>query len=321
MSIFIFVIIGIFTFIYTMILRDFTTNDDGFSYIPIVMFGIFGLIFAGIIGYMVWVFVYDLKNGIKNCFEGIIEDKRLHIKHSTSTSTGSRGSGRKTTTKRYYHMIVDGTQHTIEYDMYANVSVGDHVYFEVAPKSNVILHYETSRQAASEIPRNIPRYSRESYPDSKIREAAFTREDKNNLKEFYKSKVTSRVRTIAFLSVPIIILAIYGLASLLVFIFPLPLILLYQLYKLLKMHLNYKKTIDTGRKKLTSTYVTDKSFTTVSNNGRTSEKCTLITTYKSIITPEMVYQNIEVGDEIIIHEAFQMSHIMGISVDEAYYSI
>jgi hypothetical protein len=314
-------IITIFVFIYSYGLKNFLTKSDGFDYIAVVMFGIFGLFFAGIIGYMAWIFIYDLKNGVKNCFEGIIEDKRLNIKHSSSMRSGAGKSGRKTTTKRSHYIVVNGTEHEIEHQMYVNVSAGDHIYFEVAPKSNVILSYEVLTKTVQQSTRQITRYREGNYPDSKIRETALTPQDKNILKSVQKVQMKSRLRSVLLFGLPIVGLLISGLGSLLIFIFPLPIFFIVQLYKLIKLYLKNKKSATIRRKNLIRTQVTDKSFTTISHNGNTRQKYTLKTTYKSIEVPQIIYEKTEAGNEITIHEAQDIAHIIGISIDEEYFAM
>ncbi|WP_298417144.1 hypothetical protein [uncultured Kordia sp.] len=315
------VVIAIFSAIYFFALKDFSSKSDGFDYIPLVIFGVFGLIFAGIIGYLAWSIVQDIKTGVKNCFEGIVEDKKLNIRHNSSSHAGARGSkSRSSSTKRDYFIVVDGKEHKVEYEMYNYVSVGDLIYFEVTPKSEVILHYEILEEVVTES-KHAKRYSRNNYPNSKIRKAPLTREDKDSLEGFYKQKTRYRFKIIAFIALPIIGLFLNGLGTLLVFLFPLPLLLIYQLYKLLTFHLKYKKAVAEGRKKLVTTQVTDKLLTTISkNNHAKRSKRTLKTTYGLVKVPEMVYTKVNSGDEIIIHEALHLSSIIGISVDETYYA-
>lgn len=322
MSIFILVFIAIFAFIFSFVLNNFSTTSDGFDYTTSIIFGLFGLFFLGVIGYMVWLFTYDLKNGVKNCFEGIIEDKRLNIEHSTSGHSGSRsGSGSKTSTKRYYHIVVDGTQHKIEREMYMQVNVGDHIYFEVTPKSNIVLSYNILKKTISDSAKLIERYQQGKYPDSKIRQTALTREDKKYLKVLYIIALKTRLRKIAFISLPILGLVISGLGSLLVFLFPLPIIFLYHLYKLVRLYLSHKKSVNERRKNLVETHVADKFFTSVTHNGSMRQNYTLKTTYKTILVPELIYENVTVGDEIILHETLHMPVIISISIDDKHYEM
>ncbi|WP_430411441.1 hypothetical protein [Kordia sp.] len=312
--------IAILSFIYFFILKGFTSNSDGFGYIPLIIFGLFGLFFAGIIGYMAWAIIQDINTGVKNCIDGIVEDKKLNIRHSTSGGSGvGRSSGRRTSTKRDYSITIDGTEHKVEYDMYSYVSVGDHIYFEVAPKSAVVLHYEVVEEVVAE-PKHIVSHTKTKYPDSKIRKAPLIREDKNTLQKFYSQKIRSRLLTIAIIAFPIFGLILNGLGSLLIFIFPLPIVFIYQLYKLYSFHTKYRKSVNEGRKQLITTQVIDKLFTTVSNNGRKHNKRNLKTTYGSVQVSEDVYQKINSGDEITIHKALHLPYSLGISMDEIYYA-
>ncbi|MGH1386798.1 hypothetical protein [Kordia sp.] len=314
--------IGIFSAIYFFALRDSFQETDGFGYIPLIIFGVFGLFFIGVIAYMISIFVTDLSAGVKDCFEGIIEDKRLDIKQSTSR-TGSSGvrssSGRKTNTKRYYYITIDGIEHKIEYAMYRNVKVGDTVYFEIAPKSHVILFYEVLKSAASISSSVIDRSKRSNYPDSRIRQAPLTRKDKNAIRAFYDTKMRSRLFVAGLLGAVVFGLIYNGLLIFVLFLFPIPIIVLVQVYKAVVLYFNFKKSIDSGRKQLISTEVTDKLFTTISNSKGKHEKNTITTSYKVISVPENVYQDINIGDEIIVHEASHLSIITGITLEDVYY--
>lgn len=315
------VAIAIFYLIFTFVLKDFS-NSEGVGYIPIIIFGVFGLFFAGIIFYIAWSCIQDINTGVKNCFEGIVEDKRLNISQSTSHSSGGgrRSGGSKTKTKRDYYVTVAGTEHNVEYSMYHNVSVGDEIYFEIAPKSNALLHYEVLEEAVVE-PKRVQSYSRTSYPNSKIRKAPLTARDKDVLKSFFSKKLRSRLITIAFLAFPVLGLLLNGLGGLLVFLFPLPIILIYQLYKLIRFYSKYQKSVSEGRKNLITTQVTDKLFTTISRNGAKSQKRAIKTTYGSVSVSEEIYQKLNSGDKITIHEALHLSHALGFSLDEVYYPL
>lgn len=321
--IFILFAMAIFGAIYFFVLRDFSKSPDGFGNVPMIVFGVFGLFFVGVIGYMMSVFINDLKAGVKNCYEGILEDKRLNIKKSSSSqnSIGSRRGGRssRSSTQRYYYMTVDGEQHKIEYAMYSNIKVGDTIYFEVAPKSKIILSYKILESEAAKVERNTPNLRRKEYPNSKIRQAPLPRKDKESIYAFYRKKLKRRLAIISIVGLPMFGLAYNGLALLALLIFPLPIILLYQSYKAIRLYFNYKKSIEGGRKDVVQTYITDKLFTTITNNGRQSSTYKLITTYQTIVVPEALYSIFNTGDEITVHKASHLPAVMGISLEEEYY--
>jgi hypothetical protein len=314
--------IVLFTIIYRFVLSDFQKDSDGFGNIPVYIFGVFGLFFLGVVVYMISVFMSDLNGGMKNYFEGIVEDKNLNIvqskSHGRSSFRGGRRSSR-TSTKRYYHITVDGKQHKIEPAMYNNVKVGDTIYFEVAPKSKIILSYEVLEHAVARTSPRRAEKTKENYPTSKMRQSPLTRQDTANIQKYFYKNLQYRLSICLFISLPIIGLVANGLWVFTLFLFPLVIIVLYQLYKLIVLYINYKKTIVTGRKQLIETEVRDKIFTTVSNSKGKQAKRTLVTTYDTVEVPEPMYQQIETGTTITIHKALKLPYVMGITVNEQYY--
>ncbi|WP_298516775.1 hypothetical protein [uncultured Kordia sp.] len=314
--------IAIFSAIYFFVLRDSFQHTDDFKLIPMIIFGIFGIFFLGVLGYMVLTFVKDLNAGVKDCFEGIIEDKKLNIKQSTSRrgGYGSRGSKTsKTSTSRYYYMIVDGKEHKIEYTMYMNIKVGDTIYFEVAPTSHTVLFYEILENATPITTEPIVRFDPVDVPNSKIRQAPLTRKNKDVIRVFYDKKLRRRIALFVIVGLPIFGLVYNGLPFLALYIFPLPIIAAYQLYKLITLFFNFKKSINEGRKNLVATLVTDKVFTTISNSKGNHVKYTVKTAYKTVLVSEYVYPLIIVGDEITLHIATHLPIILGVTIEDEYY--
>jgi hypothetical protein len=316
--------IALFTAIFKFVLPEFSRNDGGFDNVPTYVFGTFGLFFLGVVIYMMSIYVNDLNGGVKDCFEGIVEDKNLNIVQSKSrgTRSGFRGGSRSssTQTKRYYYITVDGTQHKVEYTMYNNVKVGDTIYFEVAPKSKVVLFYEVLAHAVARTSPKAVHRTKENYPNSKIRKSPLSRVDLDVLRKFFYKKLQYRLSIMLFIGLPIIGLIYNGLWVFVVFLFPLPLIILYQLYKVLRLYFKYQKSVASGRKQLIEAEVRDKVFTTVSNSKGKHAKHTLITSYDSVQVPENIYQKIDTGAEIVIHKAQYLPHVLGITLDENYHS-
>lgn len=314
------IVIAFFSIIYFFVIRKMINDSDSFSYLFVGIFGLFALAFLGVIGYMVSIFIKDLKENTKDCFEGVIENKRLNIKKSTSKGAGvGRGGRSRSSTSRYYYMIVDGTEYKIEYEMYGNIKVGDTIYFEMTPKSKTILSYDILESKGAEAEKNAPRLQNKSYPTSKVRQAPLSQKDKESMHAYYHKKIRKRLTIITIVGLPIFGLIYNDLALLALLIFPLPIILLYQVYKSIMLYSNYKKSMESGRKKLTQTHITDKLFTTITHNGSKSIRCKIVTTYKNIDIPEDVYLDFETGDEIIIHEALHIPNIIGIERNDQYY--
>ena len=320
-GVFLLIVIAFFYGIYHFVLRDFSSGTDGFGAVPLVIFGIFGLFFLGIIGYMISQFLKDLNSGVKNCIEGVVEDKQLSIKKSTSHSSGTgarSGRSSKTSTQRYYYMTVNGEQHKIEYVMYSKIKVGDTIYFEITPSSKTILSYEI-RQSAADTVSPTKMHHKSSYPTSRIRQAPLTREDREIIYEYYRKQLKRRLTYIVLFGLPVVGLLLNSLEGILLLIFPIPLILLYQIYKTVRLYFNYKKSMENGRKELVTTHIIDKLYTTITHNGRQRVKHTLKTTYKNISIPENFYSDFDTGNEITVHKALYLPVVVGIAKDDFYY--
>ncbi|PTX62276.1 hypothetical protein C8N46_103376 [Kordia periserrulae] len=321
-ALFALIVLAFFYGMYLFILRDAFIKTDNFGAVPLVIFGIFALFFFGVIGYMISLFLKDLNSGVKNCIEGVVEDKQLSINKSTSHSTGTgarSGRSSKTSTQRYYYMTVNGEQHKIEYAMYSKIRVGDTVYFEITPSSKTILSFDIRESAADAAvdPQKI--FHKSSYPTSRIRQAPLTQEDREIIHEYYSKQLKRRLTYIALFGLPVVGLLINSLEGILLLIFPIPLILLYQIYKTIRLYFNYEKSTKNGRKELVTTHVIDKLFTTITHNGRQRVKYTLKTTYRNVLIPEEYYQEFNAGDEIIAHKAMNLPVVLGIAKDDYYY--
>ncbi|MEM6686016.1 MAG: hypothetical protein AAF617_09560 [Bacteroidota bacterium] len=311
--------IAMFTAIYFFVLRNFLKNGDDFGWIPTVILSLFAIFFLGIAAYLIQNFSQDLKIGVKNCIEGVVEDKRLNIKKTSRHRTG-RGRSSKSSTQRYYYITVNGEAHKIPYDMYTKAKVGDTIYFEVTPNSKIILSYTILKSEVATALQTAPKIRKGAYPTSRQKQSRLTREDKATIRDLYDKGLRRRFMYISIVGLPIFGLVYNGLWVFALFIFPLPIILLYQVYKAILLYIHTKKSIREGKKNVTTTQVIDKLFTTITKNGRSSSNYKLKTTYKTIIVPEHVYGNVHTGNEIVVHEAMYTTAAIGLTVDDHYYS-
>ncbi|MEM6718969.1 MAG: hypothetical protein AAF611_06635 [Bacteroidota bacterium] len=314
--------IAMFTAIYLFVLRDFMQKPDTFTNIPAIMFGIFGVFFVGVIVYMLSIFTKDLKSGVKNCIEGVVEDKRLNIKKSTSrrTGTGTRsGRSSSSSTQRYYYITMNGEAHKIEYKMYVDIKVGNTIYFEVAPNSKTVLSYKILESQAAKTLQTVPKLDKRTYPSYKTKQAPLTRRDEDSIRAFYDKKLRKHLTYIAIVGLPIFGLIYNDLMVFVLFLFPLPIILVYQLYKAIALYFNFKRSLDNRKKNLTTTQIIDKVFTTITRNGSKSSHHSLKTTYKTIKVPEDIYGKVTTGNEIIVHEATHLATAIGLTLDDQYY--
>jgi len=309
--------IAIFAAIYFFVLGDSFQKVDRFSPIFTVILSLFAVFFVGIVVYMITVFVKDLKAGVENCFEGTVEDKRLNIKKTTKHRAGNR-RGSKSSTQRYYYMTINGKEHKIAYKMYADIKVGDTVYFEIAPNSKIVLSYKILESEAAKTLQTSPLLHKQKYPTYKTRQAPLTQKDKETIHTLYYQKLRKHLTYIAIVGLPIFGLIYNHLYIFVLFLFPLSIILLYQLYKAIRLYVNYKRSINSGRKNLTSTHIVDKLFTTINRNGRNSENYKIKTTYKTFIVPESIYTKLHTGGEVVVHEATHLATAIGVTVDDRY---
>ena len=285
---------GLVYLIFSQVISNDQFNSDGiFTYV----FGGFGLFFLGIIGYMAWSHLADIKGGIKEQIEGEVTDKRLDIQTSTSHRTGSRGrSSSSTSTTRYHYVYLDGEEIKMDYRHYSRVKVGDQIRLERAPKSNIILMLEVLETG------NKEEQIQEGKVDAKflateIAEKRFTPEDLAALKRIF---VADRKRKLTFMILPGFITAwfIYtGMWGLLLFIFPIPIIILYQLIGLSRITLRYSKDKAYGHKSGRTTLLEDKLTMT---GNRTKSKHMLITTHGRYTVSGPIYDVLSSGDKLVI---------------------
>lgn len=108
--VFSFIIAGIFFLISTFVFKD---MGDGFFTEGITLYMMigFGMFFMGVIGYMIWSFVYDIRHGIKHCIKGTVTDKQLNIQSKGHTGTGN---SRSKNTTRYYYIFIDEVKYKID---------------------------------------------------------------------------------------------------------------------------------------------------------------------------------------------------------------
>ena len=230
--IFPFLAVGMFYVFFALFFNDGGSalfEDD----IAIYIFVGFSLFFFGVIAYMIWSFAIDLRRGFKYRIEGKITDKKLRV--STSGTTSTRGGGSSSRTSRYYYLYIDGVQYAVDSLDYGKVKVGTEVIMEKAPKSNVTLLLELSKQDELSAEKISEANSyKGKFLESKIREVQFKEEDFSALKRGFRSQIRSRIVWLlpfVFIDASLIISEMHGI---LIFLFPLVIIPAYQLWKLMK---------------------------------------------------------------------------------------
>ena len=285
--------------------------DGVFTYVIIA----FGLFFLGVIGYMVWSLVTDLNRGIKYRITGRVTDKRLDIKTSNS---GSARHGSRTKTTRSYYVYLEEEEFKMTYADYSRVKVGDLMVMEKAPKSTLTLSLETIETREVEEVRDEERVE-QRFIDAEIQELKFNEKDLEALKKIYQADLKRK----AFFMAPFLFIIssfiISDYWSLLVFLFPLVLIPIVQLIKLIDRMKLYAKDKAYGHKIGVTAVVEDKL--TITSN-RASGKSIIKTSWKSINVAPLIYDKLNQGDKIIIFKPKYSKNpisLMGLDKQELYF--
>ncbi|UXP33304.1 hypothetical protein N6H18_04985 [Reichenbachiella agarivorans] len=305
--IFPFVVMGIMSLMYVFVLSH-MDGDFGFYF----LFGV-GVIFFGIIAYMIWALAMDIKGGVKYLISGEISDKRLDIR--TSANTGSKG---QSSTKRSYYLTVNGKEYNIDYRHYNQAKVGDKVVMEKAPKSGFTLKFDlvSSDLAKEETRDTLQRLSH--FVNQKPIEQVMTDKDLTVLNRMMRQQIKARL----FWMIPFLFI-VYGLvaadmAALLIFMFPLVIVPAFQFFKICHTVFHYARNKSAGIKLGIAAVVQDKS--TITSN-RSSTKRTIRTTWKTIQVPSGFYGQLRDQDKIVIFKPKYGKHAISImtqSNEECY---
>lgn len=286
----IFVII-IFVLIFTYVLPD--TSDlmggETFNYAFIAV----GAIFAAIIIYSFWTIVTDIRRGIKYRIEGIVMDKKMNISTHTTGSSGARNSG-KTRTKRSYFVTIGEEEFSMKNSEYNMLQTGDEVVMEISPKAKRTLRLEVLKREEVQVHSSTKMGSTSLQNTGLIK---LTEQDRVRLQQRFKGQL---VRRTLFLGVPLFIvvsLASSGMASLLIFLFPIPIIAILQLYKLLKMVIQFMNSRDVDTKMGQVVKVVDK--TTITSN-RNATKYLVKTDGQLLNLPKEAYEELSKGEHVIV---------------------
>ncbi|MGB3467502.1 MAG: hypothetical protein WBA74_19610 [Cyclobacteriaceae bacterium] len=305
---------AIFYFIFNFVISDF---GDSFSEggVFVYIFILFGLFFFGIIAYIIWSYAADLKKGIKQRITGVVTDKNLYIKRTTSTGAGRR-NGSSTKTTKYYYVFIDNIKYTMDYRSYNNVTVGDTIRYDRAPKSGLTLDIQILEDA--ETPQIIEAKAIDlSYLQTKIEPVELTAED---LRAMKRSMLTSMRRKFAWMVPSLLIifsLVSAGLSGLLIFLFPIVIIAGVQFYKIIRYFLNYQRNKSNGMKHGETAIVTDK--VTVTSN-RASERYQVNTSIGGISVNKSAYDVLNNNDRVIIwRPAFGRNKLSVVTMDKNEY--
>ncbi|MEL7147868.1 MAG: hypothetical protein AAFO69_15955 [Bacteroidota bacterium] len=283
---------GVFFLIFTFVFKN---KTDGLAADGIVLWVMiaFALFFAGILGYMIWSFVYDIRQGIKHRITGVVTDKQMDVQTSQK-STGRHGSSTRTT--RSYYVFIDQIRYKMDYSAYGKVKVGDHIELEKAPKSGVTLKLEVLTPAETQETRNEEAVGR-SFLNTKLEPVPLTEADIKHLKKQYFQFVQKRV----LWNLPLIMivgsLVASGLQGLLLFLFPIPIILGYAFFRIIRATSRYFRNKSEGHKFGVTAMVEDKI--TVTGN-RTSTQYKIKSTAGTFPTNQSLYEKLSKNDKLVV---------------------
>lgn len=286
----------IFAFIGFSFLGKFK-DPMAFDDIALYVFVGFGLIFFGVIGYMIWAVFADLKRGVKNRISGIVTNKRLNVHHSQThhTPTG-RGNSSKTT--RHYYLYIDDEEHSVEFKHYNKARVGMHIVLDKAPKSKITLALEiTGKEVIDQDAHKSESQTNGKFLQTTFPEVKLTSKDEEVLKSLFKSQQKARYIWLIPTLVMLISFLANGLYGLLVFFFPVVIIPAYQFYKIIRLYRNYQLSKSYGFKRGVPTVIEDKT-TFTSNRSKSAQRLKITI---GVITVESVtFDQLQVGDRLVV---------------------
>ncbi|MGB5983342.1 MAG: hypothetical protein WBG46_14465 [Nonlabens sp.] len=248
----------------------------------------------------------DLRVGMKTVHNGVIMDKRKAISQSTSNSGGTRrGGSSRTKTTVNYHITLNDKEYNVGYSKFSKVKVGDVVKLSQAPKSKLILDFEVLENTKEP---EIDEYGTTKQVNvHRVKKASLSQRDLGLLRSRFRESVKSKI---IFAAIPLIIiigLITSNMVGLLIFLFPIPLIALWQLFKILRLYLKYRTAKSGNTKEIITTTVLDQLTTT--RNGSITKRVLITEAGKVEVSPEF-YQSIPDSKIIEIHKIPEMDLVL-----------
>ena len=300
-----FLAVGMFYGFYSVFWSDSQFLQDKTGQYMLIGFSVF---FFGIIAYMIFTSVIDLRRGFKYRITGTITDKKLDVRTSTTHSpNGKTGSSSShSSTSRHYYVSIDDVQYAIEQQHYGKLKVGNAIVLEQAPKSHLTLLLEVNelsqrqsaetdadnRQFLNSIPQKVP----------------FKPEDFQALKKGFQSKLKTRLIWLFPTLFIVLSLVWSGMQAFLVFLFPLVLIPAYQLWKIMRELRQYHRNKQFAYKEGIPALVEDKSKYT--HNGRTSN--IIRTTHGYLKVDNRLYEKLNTGDKVTLYTPAKGKQVLSV---------
>ncbi|MGW8123435.1 hypothetical protein ACV07N_12315 [Roseivirga echinicomitans] len=310
-------LIGVFVFmlIFFAFIKFFFWDNlfsDMEDIIPIIIFGVFILLFLALLFYIMRGFVLDFIKKKKFILTGTITDKQIDITTSSSSSGGGRSGtgGSGTTTKRSYYLYFDDKKKlSVDFGIYNKMSVGSEVEIHYSKYSQSIFQNRVITEAKfseDKIKAIVPELDRDNNFVPKQRELQMTREDFDLIKKKRNTEVRSRLIVALILGWVVIGPMFSGLWLLPILLFPFAIWWFIVIRKMVKYILDYRKEVNSGIKIVYSELVIDKFRQTGNTSGF------LIQTNSQMLNVHQEsYDKVNIGDLIMVYQGKSSGWIFG----------
>ena len=284
---------GIFTAIYLFVIRggDHAFFQEGFF---VAVFGVFGLFFMGVLGYMIWTKVADIRGGVKYRIRGLVTDKRLNI-HTTSSHSSGRS---RSSTTRHYYLFINNEQFSVDHKVYGRVKVGEQVVMDRAPKSKLTLSLEVVGEARGASPsETLPQDDNRRFLESQLHEVRFNEADYLVLQRAFKVQAGRKLLVLVPVAILVFAMLYHGLQSFLVLFVPFLIIPLWQGVVIMRRLGEFLRNKSYGHKRPVAARIEDK-LTVTSNRSQGAYK--IATTAGAFQVKWELYDKLAPGENVLL---------------------
>ncbi|MBD2859212.1 hypothetical protein IB286_09355 [Spongiibacter sp. KMU-158] len=281
------------------------------SAIPMIIFGVFGAIFVAVITSIALQNYLELRDGVKHCYTGVVTNKRVN-RHTSRTGNNlspnraGHGGGRTRTTITHY-LSINGEELRVTPKEYNDVSVGDEISLDVSPQKKLILGFEILNTYVNERVEEAPKVQKTN-SSRKRRELHISHAERSLVKKLFFKQW--RKKLYFFIAMFVLFFPIFT-TNLILFSFPLGMVLLYKASRLLSEYNVFRRFMNTDRGKIEiRTSVKDK-LTTTSNIAKT--KYRLLTAEGQWEVTEEIYEKLSASDAITLYKPAHLDMIFAVS--------
>ena len=268
------------------------TQDEIFSYV----FAGFFIFFFGIIGYMLWSVIADMKRGFKYSIAGLVTNKRLDVR-----TTGGAGTKSRSRTTRHYYVSIDNQEYPIDQIYYGRVRTGQVIRLEKAPKSDMTLALEVLQEGPNQDEETLimgeSANNKVRWLNTNIEREYLTHDDLRVMQKKLRKYALQRLLFMAPFLFIIFSLVYSDLAGLLIILFPFFIIPLFQGVVILRRFSRYLRDRSHSYLYAYTTVVTDKVQV---DSNRTKSKHRIVTTITTLDVDSQMYANLSIDDKLVL---------------------